>query len=290
MGLFSSEKIELRPELKDLTDKDFELFRKLIYEQSGISLNKTKKELLRTRLRARLTREGYKSYRDYYNFVSSDKSGEALIPLLDDISTNLTSFFREMNHFNFLNSVLPEWIERKGKARDTAFRVWSAGCSTGEEPYSIMFTLLAHLHTNMPPWDIKYLATDISTEVLKKAYLGIYPKEKTDGVPPDYFKAYFQKGEPVKNREMVRVRPDVRKYLTFKRFNLMNHLFPFKYQFDFIFCRNVMIYFDRPTQEVLVAKFHRHLKPGGYLFIGHSESLTGLKNDFKYIQPTIYQK
>jgi chemotaxis protein methyltransferase CheR len=290
MGFFSSGTSGLPSEISDLTDGDFDNFRKLIYQKSGISLNETKKELLRTRLRARLVREGYKSYSEYFEFVKKDKTGNSIVPLLDDISTNLTSFFREENHFDYLRSVMPEWIARKEKRGDLVFRIWSAGCSTGEEPYSLLFTMLDLLKGKMRNWSIKFLATDLSTEVLKKASGGIYPHGKTDDIPPEFYRSYFEKDEPVKGIEMVRVRPEIRSMISFKRFNLMTAHYPFKQQFDYIFCRNVMIYFDRPTQEALVAKYHQYLKSGGYLFIGHSESLTGLKHDFEYIQPTIYKK
>ena len=276
--------------LKDLTDSDFNLFRNLIYEQSGISLNPSKKELLRTRLRARLEREKFASYRAYYKFIVQDKTGKALVPLLDDISTNLTSFYREVNHFDFLNKVLPDWIKRKKKAGDDTFRIWSAGCSTGEEPYTIAFTMLPHLSNHAGNMNLKILATDLSTDVLKKASEGLYRLDRMGDVPLGVKKSFFFDDQSVTNQIMVRVRPDVKKLVTFRRFNLMSPQFPFKNQFDYIFCRNVMIYFDKPTQETLVAKYYRFLKQGGYLFIGHSESLTTIKHSYNYLMPTIYQK
>lgn len=276
--------------IKDLPDIDFELFRKLIYEKSGISLNKTKKELLRTRLRSRLEKQGFTSYKNYYKHVLNDGTGQALIDLLDDISTNLTSFYREVNHFNFLNELLPNWIAKKQKAGDTEFRVWSAGCSTGEEPYTLAFTLLKHLADKQRTWNIKILATDISTEVLRKAAAGVYEAERLKDVPDFAKKNYFTKEKSVGKKPLVRVLPEVRNLITFSRFNLMTASYPFKKMFDFIFCRNVMIYFDRPTQEKLVGKFYNQTAPEGYLFIGHSESLTGLKQSYSYVQPTVYQK
>ncbi len=277
-------------ELTDLTDSDFELFRRLIYNKSGISLNSSKKELLRTRLRSRLDREGFRSYREYYNFVVRDSTGRALLPLLDDISTNLTSFYREVNHYNFLDEVLPEWIARKQKERDTIFRIWSAGCSTGEEPYTIAFTMLSHLSDRLVSWQLKILASDISTEVLEKASEGVYQLDRLKDVPSQVRKNCFVMMQDTSDRPMVCVHPRIREFITFRRFNLIMERFPFKNQFDFIFCRNVMIYFDKPTQEGLVGKFYRFIKPGGYLFIGHSESLTALKHKFNYIMPTIYRK
>ncbi len=291
MSLFSSATGgHLKAELKDLTDEDFDLFRRLIYEQSGISLNDTKKELLRTRLRSRLIREGYRSYREYYSFIKKDQTGNAIVPLLDDISTNLTSFFREINHFSFLDTVIPKMIAEKEKKRDSTFRIWSAGCSSGEEVYSLLFTMQAHLKNKKPEWNLKMLATDISTDILQKASNGLYDVKRVDAVPPYMVKKYFVKELGPKGREMMRIKPEYRQIVTFRRFNLMTENFPFKHQFDYIFCRNVMIYFDKPTQEVLVSKYHKLLKPNGYLFIGHSESLTGLNHSFRYAQPTIYQK
>lgn len=276
--------------LKDLTDSDFNLFRRLIYEQSGISLNPSKKELLRTRLRSRLEREKFKSYREYYKFVMADKTGQALVPLLDDISTNLTSFYRENNHFNYLNQILPEWIKRKQKERDNIFRIWSAGCSTGEEPYTIAFTMLPHVSDKTANMSLKILATDLSTDVLRKASDGVYRLDRMNDIPANVKRNYFINDQGVKNPTMVRVHPMVKEFITFRRFNLMSEQFPFKNQFDYIFCRNVMIYFDKPTQETLVAKYYRLLKSGGYLFVGHSESLTTIKHSYNYIMPTIYQK
>lgn len=275
---------------KKLTDADFELFRRLIYEKSGISLNKTKKELLRTRLRSRLEKQGFNSYKDYYKYVFNDNSGQALVDLLDDISTNLTSFYREINHFEFLSEILPAWIDKKQKIGDREFRVWSAGCSTGEEACTIAFTLLKNLADKQRAWEIKILATDISTEVLTKATAGVYEMERLKDVPDAIKRDYFTKEQSNGKKPMVRVRPEIRNLMTFRRFNLMTKNYPFKKQFDFIFCRNVMIYFDRPTQEKLVEKFHRYTAPEGYLFIGHSESLTGLKQNYSYVQPTIYRK
>lgn len=276
--------------MKDLTDGDFELFRKLIYTQSGISLNYSKKELLRTRLRSRLEREGFQSYRDYYKFVIQDKTGNALIPLLDDISTNLTSFYREINHFKFLDEILPEWIARKQKSGDTTFRIWSAGCSTGEEPYTLVFTMLSHLSDRLMSWKLKVLATDISTEVLGKASEGVYQVDRMGDVPHFVKQNYFTNVTDNKGRKAAQVKTMIKDLITFRRFNLMMERFPFKNQFDYIFCRNVMIYFDKPTQEVLVDKYYRLLKPDGYLFIGHSESLTALKHKYNYVMPTIYKK
>ncbi|MBI5179491.1 MAG: methyltransferase domain-containing protein [Nitrospinae bacterium] len=275
------------------------MFRRLIYEKSGIALNESKKELLRTRLRARIEREGFSSYRQYLDFVRDDKTGQALVPLLDDISTNLTSFYREINHFNLLRKILPEWIANKRREGDMGWRIWSAGCSTGEEPYTLAFVMLEFLEHQIRQWNLKILATDLSVEVLKQAAEGKYDIERLKDVPQHIASTYFTRGtgdmrtksgKILHNRPVAFVADEVREMITFRRFNLMEPRFPFKRKFDFIFCRNVMIYFDKPTQETLVNKYYDVLQPGGYLFIGHSESLTGLKHNYKYVQPTVYQK
>lgn len=273
----------------DISDREFEMFRKLIFEKSGINLHQGKRELVRTRLGSRLRRLGFRTYREYYKYVEDDKSGDELVNLLDAISTNLTSFYREMNHFQFLiKTIIPEMVERKRAAGVREARAWSAGCSSGEEPYSIAFTLMDHMET-IQTWDVKILATDISTQMLERAAGGLYTEEQAKTLPRNILLKYFTR-EDVDGKKMYRIRDEVKEVVFFKRFNLVTSGFPFKRKFDFIFCRNVMIYFDKPTQQTLVNKFYSVLAGGGYLLIGHSESLTGIRHQFKYVQPTIYQK
>jgi chemotaxis protein methyltransferase CheR len=270
-----------------LTQADFEKFSRLVYEQSGISLHDGKKELIKARLSKRVRQGRFKSFRDYYQYVVQDDSGEELVFLLDSISTNLTSFFREPSHFDYLkNELLPRWkTARKGS--DPQIRVWSAGCSSGEEVYSISITLQEGLE-HPEQWKIKILATDLSTKVLKKAMAGIYEQDRIRKIPAPLIKKYFLKGDH-QWREYVKVKNRLRDPVEFKRFNLMEP-FPFKEPFDCIFCRNVMIYFDKKTQEILVNRFYQCLGPEGVLFIGHSESLTGIPHPFKYVKPAIYKK
>jgi len=272
-----------------LGDREFKMFRALIFEKSGISLHEGKKELLRTRLSSRLRARDLSSFKDYYDFIKNDKTDGELMGLLDAISTNLTSFFREINHFHFLEKkIIPQILARGRKTNDKALRCWSAGCSSGEEPYTIIFSLLENAEINNS-WDIKMLATDISAEMLEKATSAVYTEEKIKTVPKSIIRKYFVKG--TKDKEgLYRVRQEISRLVQFKRFNLMTENFPFKHKFDFIFCRNVMIYFDKPTQETLTSKYYNALAKGGYLMIGHSESLTGLEHQFKYVLPTIYQK
>ena len=271
----------------ELTQADFEKFSRLVYEQSGISLHDGKKELIKARLSKRVRQGRFRSFLDYYQYVVQDDSGEELVFLLDSISTNLTSFFREQSHFDYLkNELLPRWTAGR-KSRDPRIRVWSAGCSSGEEVYSISITLLEGL-AHPEKWKIKIMATDLYTKMLKKAIAGIYEQDRIRNIPSALIKKYFLKGDH-QWREYVKVKTMLRDPVEFKRFNLMEP-FPFQEPFDCIFCRNVMIYFDKKTQETLVNRFYQCLDPEGVLFIGHSESLTGIPHHFKYIKPAIYKK
>lgn len=273
-----------------LLNKEFELFRRLIYKSSGINLTPSKKELVKARLSNRLTKTGIDSFEQYYKFVTKyDKRGKELVHLLDSISTNKTDFFREGKHFNFLNTkLLPTLISKKEKARNKAIRVWSAGCSTGEEPYSLAITIINHINPN-DGWNVKILATDISIKVLQKAIHGIYRKEGLKGIPREILSSHFS-SKIIKNTNYFKVKDHLKKIITFRRFNLMASYFPFKYPFDFIFCRNVLIYFDSDTQHRLITKFYDCLPKGGCLFIGHAETLAKKTHGFKYIRPAVYQK
>lgn len=271
----------------EINEADFNRFRSLIYERSGISLNDGKKELVRARLLKRMRQCGLRSFKEYFQQVQDDTSGMELVYLLDAISTNQTFFFREPQHFDYIaKHILPKYTSPAGGRR--LLRIWSAGCSSGEEPYTLAMVILEHKERFRPGWEVKITASDLSTRVLEQARQGIYPENRLGQTPPEFLKRYFQKGV---NRQtgFVRVKPQVRQAVEFVRLNLME---PFSFQegLDIIFCRNVMIYFDKPTQERLVQKFYQVLHPGGYLFIGHSESLAGVAHSFSYRQPTIYQK
>ncbi|MBW2308213.1 MAG: protein-glutamate O-methyltransferase CheR [Deltaproteobacteria bacterium] len=271
-----------------LTDKEFENFRRLVYDKCGINLHLGKKELVQARLGKRMRAGNFTSFRDYYNYVVDDPSGNELTHLLDAISTNQTHFFREPQHFQFLcETALPEVLKANGGKRARTIRLWSAGCSTGEEPYSMAISLLEALPARNA-CNIRILATDLSTKVLATASSGVYDVKKVEGVPQHYLRKYFQKGCG-RWQGYVRIKKEVARLIEFKRVNFMEP-FCFNQHFDVIFCRNVMIYFDKTFQEKLVDKFHTLLNPGGYLMIGHSESLTGVNHRFKYIRPTIYRK
>ncbi|KKO18699.1 MAG: protein-glutamate O-methyltransferase [Candidatus Brocadia sp.] len=274
----------------DINDKEFGLFQRLIYNKSGINLTPAKKELLKSRLIKRLRERSLTSFKEYYQYVTEeDTTGEELVSMLDCISTNLTEFFRESAHFDFLSeNVLPVLLENKRKNREKKIRIWCAGCSTGEEPYSISMILSERIE-QLSKWDIKILATDLSTRVLKKATQGIYAKERLRDIPLQMLNTYFKK-ESHNLKDCYQINDFLKGLIAFRRLNLTDEIFPFKGQFDFIFCRNVMIYFDKQTQSELVSKFYKHLAPEGYLFIGHSESLAGTETRFRYVRPTVYQK
>jgi chemotaxis protein methyltransferase CheR len=273
---------------RDLSDADFERFRRIIHDTAGISLSEGKKELLRARLGKIMRRRGIPSFREYLKLVEGDDDGSELTILLDAISTNVTSFFRESDHFRFLETVvLPPLIAGRNDGV-RKIRIWCAGCSTGEEPYTLAITLRETLPVP-ERWDAKILSTDISTRVLQVARNGIYGEEKIKTIPSPVMNRYFTAAEVRGEAGFYRVRPSLRSMVSFHRLNLHDS-YPFKGPFDAIFCRNVMIYFDRPTQEALVNRFHKYLSEDGYLFIGHSESLNGVSHPFNYIRPAIYRK
>ncbi|MBW8038798.1 MAG: protein-glutamate O-methyltransferase CheR [Planctomycetes bacterium] len=271
-----------------LSDRDFRKISDLVYKHCGINLHTGKKELVRARLAKRLRLGKFKTFQQYMKHVLKDKTGKEFSVLVDSLSTNLTSFFREAQHFEFLRSqFLPAMLEQKRKKHNFKIRAWSAGCSSGEEPYSMAITLLEAVK-GKGRWDTKVLATDISTSMLEIAKTGIYDSERIKPVPSLQKQKYLVSHR--KNKQKVfEVRKCLRDDVIFTYLNLMND-WPIKGPLDFIFCRNVMIYFDKTTQECLINRFWDLLDSGAVLFTGHSESLTGVKHKFKYIQPTIYMK
>jgi chemotaxis protein methyltransferase CheR len=272
--------------MPELTDNEFNQLSQLVYQHAGIHLPPQKKELVRSRLTKFLRNRRLASFQEYYRQVLDDSSGLELINLLDAISTNMTAFWREPKHFEFLGQELLPALRQKSKAAPQ-WRFWSAGCSSGEEPYTMAMVLMnAFLGQELS--GVKIYASDINTQVLNQAQRGIYPMSRVEPLSQEWRRRYFQKG--VNQWEgFVRVKPEVKKMVEFFRFNLMEP-FPFKEDFEVIFCRNVMIYFEKATQTELVQKFYNCLKPGGYLFIGHSESLCNISHQFAYVKPTIYRK
>lgn len=268
----------------EIRDSEYQLFRELIQKQSGIELGEQKAQLLRARLGRLVSAAGCSSYREYYDRVLDDRRGVELVGLLDAVSTNTTHFFRERKHFDFLREALQRWSGQRG-ARDV-IRVWSAGCSSGEEAYSIAMTVAETLGAQRLP-QVKILATDLSTRALKAAEEGCFAAQQVAGVPARMLRKYFQRNSGAGEYLVERSLQDM---IRFARFNLVSASFNFKNRFDVIFCRNVMIYFDRPTQQALVDRFSTVLHSGGYLLIGHSESLSAIKCPLEYLQPTIYRK
>ena len=272
-----------------LSDRLFSQFSDLVYRECGINLHDGKKSLLQARLNKRLRLTGFKSYESYFQYLTSGESCDELVHFLDCVSTNLTYFFREPKHFEFLSQQIPEMLTAKRKERTQRIRAWSAGCSTGEEPYSLAMEVLQHINET-DHFDFKILATDISTRALDIAKTGIYSSEKVQRVHPELRRQYFKRiAGTCPNIDSYEVVPLLKHIVRFARLNL-NEIYPFKGPFDFIFCRNVMIYFDKKTQENLIHKMCHYLTPNGYLFVGHSESLMGLNHSMKYVRPAVYKK
>jgi chemotaxis protein methyltransferase CheR len=271
-----------------LSEKEFRQISDLVYKHCGINLHDGKKELVQARLAKFIRGGGFNTFEEYIQHVLEDKSGKEFSTLIDSLSTNLTSFFRENQHFEYVNEkLLPSLMERKRKEQNFRLRAWSAGCSSGEEPYSIAITLLEAI-SGKGRWDTKVLATDLSTRMLQTAQRGIYEKERIATVAPMLKNKYLMPVS-VDGQNGFQVTDTVRNTVIFKYLNLMKD-WPVRGPLDFIFCRNVMIYFDKPTQQTLVNRFWELLAPQGVLFTGHSESLTGIQHKFDYVQPTIYMK
>ena len=269
-----------------MRDCDFEFIRGLVYERSRISLSVDKRELVSARLGKRLRATNIPTVEAYCRLLKSPDAADELSNLIDAISTNHTFFFRENAHFEFLQkTIVPEMKARNAKERWPRFRVWSAASSSGEEPYSIAITLAECLKDW--PWQIE--ATDISHRILAKAKAAIYKEDTIEKMDPALVKAWFQRGFGPQEGNF-RVKPELRAQVTFRQLNLLDGEPPFRDPFHVIFCRNVMIYFDRPTQEELVNKLCRLLVPGGYLLVGHAESLTAIKHPLQTIKPATYRK
>jgi chemotaxis protein methyltransferase CheR len=261
----------------------FKRMREIVYEHSGISLKATKEAMVSARVAKRMRALDISTHEQYLSYIEHDAKSDEITHFLDVISTNVTSFFREKQHFDFLKDILLNWISN-GKSK---IRIWSAAASTGEEALSIAMTIQDALGEQ--PCDYKILATDISTHVLTCAQQGIYDEAQMKNVPEAFRRRFFQ---PVstKSGTVYRARDELTHNIVYRRLNLSRPPFPMRSQLDIVFCRNVMIYFDEETRKKLIGEIHRQLLPGGYLFTGHAESLSSLKTDFTYIRPTLYQK
>jgi chemotaxis protein methyltransferase CheR len=272
----------------ELSEKEFRRISDLIYEHCGINLHEGKRELVRARLAKRLRQGNFSTFAEYIKHVLDDQTGREFSVLVDSLSTNLTKFFREDQHFEYMsNKLLPGIVSAKQARGQFRIRAWSAGCSSGEEPYSIAITLLEAIQ-GKGRWDVKLLATDVSTRILERAKRGIYDRQRIEPIPLPLRSRYLKQRREGRE-EVYEVGPALRNVVIFRYLNLMKE-WPIKGPLDFIFCRNVMIYFDKPTQQRLVNRYYDLLGPGGVLFTGHSESLTGIEHAFQYVQPTIYSK
>lgn len=264
-------------------DDEFRAVRDLLYEVAGISLGDSKRDMVQARLNKRLRHHGLRSYRDYLDLVRADPDGPERQEFVNALTTNKTDFFREPHHFDFLrDAVVPQ-----ARARGKRLRVWSAGCSTGEEPYTLAMTLAEHCPA-ADGWDVRVLATDIDTQVLAAAERGVYDADRVGTVPPALLHKYFLRGTGA-NAGKVCARRELRDRLSFRQFNLIADAWPANARFDVIFCRNVVIYFDRPTQQTLFTKFAGKLAADGYLFVGHSENLHWLGDTFAPVGGTVYR-
>ena len=276
--------------ITSMNEAQFRRLVEFIYKVCGIKLNESKKVMLESRLSKRLKALGMKSYKDYCEYLFSQEGrDEELIHMIDMVTTNKTDFFREPAHFDFLRRMaVPELIKTHGAGTSRKLAVWSAGCSTGEEPYTLAMVLndYAEMHRG---FEYLILATDISTRVLDAAKTGIYREEQVVPVPQDFRKKYLLRG---KERHMgkVRVVPELREMIRFRRLNFIEGDFGMREPLDIVFCRNVIIYFDRPTQEKLINRISSHMVPGGYLFMGHSETLNGMNVPLASVAPTVYRK
>jgi chemotaxis protein methyltransferase CheR len=272
-----------QPREFELTDKDFARIQAILKQRSGIDVGEGKRLLVYGRLARRLRALGLRGFKEYLELIEDPSGGEAK-EFLNALTTNVTEFFRESHHFDFLRErVIPESLAFHGEPR---LRIWSSACSTGEEPHSIAMTLMRA--GILDSWDARILATDIDSDVLRHAQRGVYSEDKVKKLKPEWLK-YFLKGQG-NQRGSVRVKPELQEIITFRELNLLGQ-WPLRGPFDLIFCRNVVIYFDIPTRESLVKRFVSLLRPGGYLFMGHSESLAaGSSRELEPCGKTAYRK
>lgn len=272
-----------------ISDEEFSLIQSLIKAQTGIALSEHKRSLVASRLGKRLRALELPSLRTYYDYLMGPDGAAELENFVNAMTTNKTDFYRERAHFDFLErEVVPALKARAAQTGERRVRIWSAGCSTGEEPYTISLTLCEALG-RMLAWDVRILASDIDTDVLSQAAEGIYPQERVSEIPSALLQRYFLRGTG-KNTGLVKVGREIRSLITFRRINLLEEPWPIYTLFDCIFCRNVIIYFDRPTQCRLMSRFAAQLKGEGFLFLGHSESLHGVCDQFSFLRNTIYRK
>ncbi|WP_051384267.1 CheR family methyltransferase [Nitratidesulfovibrio termitidis] len=273
-----------------MSQKLFDRMSRFVYEQVGIKLPGSKRVMLEARLQKRLRVLGMASYDQYVDYLFTEKGvAEELRNFIDVVTTNTTEFFREPRHFDYLTStLLPGWTGEAARLRASRpLRVWSAGCSIGMEPYTLAMVLRDY-EERTPGFSFSILATDISSRALQQAVRAVYDEERVHNVPDQFRKRYLLRSRD-RTRRLVRIGPELRSAVRFERLNFMDP-FSFSEPMDIIFCRNVIIYFDKPTQEGLFSRFCQCLRPGGHLFIGHSESLTGMALPLEQVAPTVYRR
>ena len=271
--------------LKALTDSEFRDLRDFIKKKLGINLSDEKKSLVYTRLRSILIARNIDNFSDYYEFLTTDKTGTALTELFSKITTNHTYFMRETDHFDHLrDKALPEIYQQFSSGKD--MRLWCAASSSGEEPYTLQMIIEDFFKGKTPAWNTQSLATDISPAILDKAVHGVYSTASIEELPPAWQRQYFKKFDD-ENSVVV---DSLKSKIIFRKLNLVDEKFPFKNKFHIIFCRNVMIYFDEETKFKLIRKMHDCLETGGYLYMGHSETIGRASEGFKYESPAIYKK
>jgi len=265
------------------TKQDFDLLRRLVNEQTGITLSDHKQEMLYSRLSRRLRALNLDSFSNYYHLLK-EEGGEELVHFINAVTTNLTAFFREPHHFSFLTQQLfPKLREEKHDTKRV--RIWSAGCASGEEPYSIAIVVKEFFPHD---WDVKILATDLDSSMIERGGRGVYEVERVSGISEERLSRWFRKGKGAQTGK-VHISPELQEMVVFKQLNLMRP-WPLQGPLDIIFCRNVVIYFDKETQRVLFDRFANLLKLDGFLFVGHSENLFQLTTRFQLQQQTIYKK
>ncbi len=269
----------------DISDMEFTKLAALVYDKTGIFLSACKKPLVKSRLNKNVRDCGFSRFSDYLTAVARDADGAMLAHLIEKISTHHSYFFRESDHFDYLaEHVFPEFEKRLNADPETVFRIWSAGCANGEEPYTLAICLHRFFGERYRR-NFLILATDIAESSLRQATYGEYAPEKINETPPELRRHYFNITE-----DAAVLKPSVKSYVHFRKLNLIDSRYPFSRRFDLIFCRNVMIYFDRETRNALINRFYDTIKDDGLLFVGHAETLERGVSRFQYIRPSIYRK
>ncbi len=264
-----------------LDQRQFSRIQRIVYQRCGINLESGKEELVQSRLSRRLESVGLDSYEQYVKYVTDDSSGKELAAMIEALTTNKTGFFREIKHFQYLQKISTNLL-KKGRR----VRIWSAGCSSGEEPFSVAMLLLEQV-PDLDRRDVQILATDISSRMLAKAREGVYTQQALSGVPPMLLRKYFTRVHSAPSRVAYRINDDVRSIVRFARLNL-TEAWPMKGPFSLILCRNVMIYFDEPTSGRLTHRLWELLAPGGHLFTGHAEQISNMPENLPRVQPAVY--